>query len=162
MDHFTQVKAAEDIKCQSKIRLKSHLWNNYKYLLGFPFKNGTSLAINVQVVPETSSLKNFAALVCFQNRTGVPPWKNQPGWSPWGRISVRLKASFLLCHQKNTDRWFFWTFRFPSVLKQCIQSCLVLRSDTTKITAVSIFFSWQARMALIFDESVRNYTKNRL
>ena len=27
------------------------------------------------------------------------------------------------------------------VLKQCIQSCLVLRGDTTKITAVSIFFS---------------------
>ena len=68
----------------------------------FPFKNVIVLAIECKMY-----LKNFTALVAFQNRPCAPSWRKQ-GWIPRRTISW-WKAS--LTPQK--ENWpFFWTFSF--------------------------------------------------
>ena len=70
MDHFTQVKAAEDIKCQRQnpSQVVEDIYETtINTILKFPFKNGTSLTINVQVLPE-NSLKTLPLWFLF--RTG--------------------------------------------------------------------------------------------
>ena len=68
----------------------------------FPFKNVIVLAIECKMY-----LKNFTALVAFQNRPCAPSWRKQ-GWIPRRTISW-WKAS--LPPQKES--WaFFWTFSF--------------------------------------------------
>ena len=68
----------------------------------FPFKNVIVLAIECKMY-----LKNFTALVAFQNRPCAPSWRKQ-GWIPRRTISW-WKAS--LPPQK--ENWaFFWTFSF--------------------------------------------------
>ena len=68
----------------------------------FPFKNAIVSAIECKMY-----LKNFTALVAFQNRPCAPSWRNQ-GWIPRRTISWR-KAS--LPPQK--ENWaFFESFSF--------------------------------------------------
>ena len=68
----------------------------------FPFKNVIVLAIECKMY-----LKNFTALVAFQNRPCVPSWRKQ-GWIPWRMISW-WKASL----PARKESWaFFWSFSF--------------------------------------------------
>ena len=60
----------------------------------FPFKNVIVLAIECKMY-----LKNFTALVAFQNRPCAPSWRKQ-GWIPWRRF-LDKKLPFL--HKKKAE-----------------------------------------------------------
>ena len=79
-------------------------------------------------------------MVSFQNRTCVPPWRNQPGWNAWGRISVQLKASFLLFPLK--ENWSMILLNSP--VPTCVHlaaSSLALHWEATQQNRRSIHFS---------------------
>ena len=118
MDPFTQVKLAEHMAkfntksisnrstfCNFSLVLKGKIYKtSMKHLKihKFPFKNVIVLAIECKMY-----LKNFTALVAFQNRPCAPSWRKQ-GWIPRRMISW-WKAS--LPPQKGS--WaFFWTLSF--------------------------------------------------
>ena len=137
MDHFTQVKAAEDIKCQdANIRLKSYKTSMKQLsILKFPFKNGTSLTINVQVVPE-NSLKTLP-LWFFSEQD-----KRFTVKKPTRSKSLRANQ----CLYKSVFSYFSTERKLIDDSFELSGSHLCLKTvnlagDTTKITAVSIFFS---------------------
>ena len=118
MDPFTQVKSAERMAkfnpksisnqgtfCNFSLAPKRNIYKtSMKHLKihKFPFKNVIVLAIECKMY-----LKNFTALVAFQNRPCAPSWRKQ-GWIPRRTISW-WKVS--LPPQKKC--WaFFWTFSF--------------------------------------------------
>ena len=115
---FTQVKSTEHMAkfntksisnwgtfCNFSLAPKRKIYKtSMKHLKihKFPFKNVIVLAIECKMY-----LKNFTALVAFQNRPCAPSWRKQ-GWIPRRTISW-WKAS--LPPQKES--WaFFWTFSF--------------------------------------------------
>ena len=97
VDPFTQVKSAEHMAkfntksisnrgtfCNFSLASKRKIYKtSMKHLKihKFPFKNVIVLAIECKMY-----LKNFTALVAFQNRPCAPSWRKQ-GWIPRRTIS---------------------------------------------------------------------------
>ena len=114
-----------------------HLWNNYKYL-NFHLKTE---------LPWPLMCKLYVKILWlwFLFRTGQAFHREETNQVEGleGKSVFSWKLLFFFFHLKKTDRWFFWTFRFSSVLKQCIQPCIERRHNKTHR-----FFSWQTRTTI--------------